>query len=433
MNTFSIKLSNNVYVNHVGLTFTAKFLNSSYFFSRINLVSKIKKNSGVISDYDVIKTYIAMIVLGKPEFDNVEQYRKDSFFKKLLKLKAVPSAATLRQRFETFGQDIWSALRQLNSEVLSGQFQDQAVEIEGKSYIILDSDVTPMDNSASNKEGVAKTYKRFFGYAPMMSYAGRSGFMINNELRPGDAHSNCEGTDKYFAETVDLAKKIIAHPWLAICDSGNDDRKLVTQFLSQGIEFIIKRNFRQESKDKYIKYAKENGNEEVVRKGCSRYYCTWSREAADVSIPLTLVVTEVTMDKNGQLLLAPEYYVDAYWNSLNLEPRTVENLYHNHGTMEQYHSEFKSDLDLERLPSGKFSSNYTVMLAGMMAFNLLRITGNALLGTKQVPGRRGNRLRLRTVMQNIMYMAGQYITHARQNILKIYIGNPWTPSYALIM
>jgi hypothetical protein len=433
MNTFSIELTDNVYVNHVGLAYIAKFLNSKSFKYRIDRVSKIKKNSGVNTDYDVIKTYIAMIILGKPNFDNIDQYRNDKFFKKLLKLKTVPSTATVRQRFETYDQDMWSALRQLNSELLADQFHDQAVEIEGKTYMILDSDVTPMDNSASKKEGVAKTYKGFFGYAPMMSYAGRSGLMINNELRRGDAHSNCNGTDRYFAQTVDLAKSITSHPWLAICDSGNDDRKLVSQFLSQGVEFILKRNFRQEPKDKYIKYAKENGNEEVVRKGCLRYYCTWSREAGEITVPLTLVVTEVTMDKNGQLLLAPEYYIDAYWNSLNLDPHTVEGLYHNHGTMEQYHSEFKSDLDLERLPSGKFSSNYTIMLAGMLAFNLLRITGNALLGTKQVPGRRGNRLRLRTVMQNIMYMAGQYIDHSRQNILKIFKGNPWSPAYALIM
>jgi hypothetical protein len=433
MSKFFIEISDDVYVNHVGLTFIAGFLNSKNFSKLIGSASKIKKQSGVITDYDIIKTYIALITLGKPDFDNVEQYRNDKFFKKVLNLKTVPSAATLRQRFETYGEEMWSAIRQINIEFIANFLPEQTVEINGKPYMVLESDVTPMDNSASNKEGVAKTYKRFFGFAPMMSYSRGSGFMINNELRPGDAHTNCEGTDKYFSETIAMVKDITPYPWLAICDSGNDDRKLVTQFLSQGVEFIIKRNFRQESKDKYIDYAKQNGNEEIVRKGCSRYYSNWSRQAGEVAVPLTLVMTEITMDKNGQLLLAPEYYLDAYWNSLNLDPQTVEDLYHHHGTSEQYHSEFKSDLDMERLPSGKFSSNYSVMLVGMIAFNLLRITGNALLGTKEAPGRRGSRLRLRTVIQNIMYMAGQYIEHARQNILRIYKGYRWTPAFVRII
>jgi hypothetical protein len=116
-----------------------------------------------------------------------------------------------------------------------------------------------------------------------------------------------------------------------------------------------------------------------------------------------------------------------------LDPNKVEELYHNHGTSEECHSEFKSDLDLERLPSGKFSSNYTIMLFGMIAFNLLRIAGNELLETKNVPGKRGSRLRLRTVIQNIMYMAGQYIEHARSNILKIHRGYSWAPAFVQIM
>jgi hypothetical protein len=433
MNTFSIELSNNVYVNHVGLAYIAKFLNSKTFKFRIDRVSKIKKISGVIPDYDIIKTFIALITLGKTDFGDVEQYRKDKFFKKLLNLQSVPSEGTLRQRFETYDQDMWTVIRQINAELLAAYSSDQAIEINGKPYMKLDSDVTPLDNSGSNKEGVERTYKHFDGFAPMMSYYGRSGFMVNNELRPGKAHSNCPGTVEYFAQTIELAKRISDLPWFALCDSGNDDRKLVLQFLEKGVEFIIKLNFRKEPLEKYINYAKLNGTAIVLREGCTKYFCNWSRDAGDKSIPLSLIVIEKTMEKNGQLCLEPQHHVEAFWNSLNLDPEMVLELYHNHGTMEQYHSEFKSDLDLEKLPSGKFSSNYSIMLVGMLAFNLLRITGNALLGTKQVPGKRGNRLRLRTVMLNVIYMAGQYIDHARQNILKIYNGYQWTPAFEMIM
>jgi hypothetical protein len=35
------------------------------------------------------------------------------------------------------------------------------------------------------------------------------------------------------------------------------------------------------------------------------------------------------------------------------EAEKVIELYHGHGTMEQYHRELKSDMRVERLPSGK--------------------------------------------------------------------------------
>jgi len=436
MAKFFIETSDSVFVNHAGLTFIANFLNSSSMFAKINRISHIKKGSGFISDYDVVKTFIALFALGKTDFDDVEQYRQDRFFKKALNLKKVPSSVTLRQRLETYDEQMWAVLRQINIELLTNYFSDETIEIEKKHYIILESDVTPMDNSESHKEGVAKTYKKCNGYAPMMSYAGRSGFMLNNELRPGDSHSNCEGTKEYFSQTIELAKKLSPHPLLSITDSGNDDKDLVLQIKNSPAELIIKRNLRRESHEKYIEHAKSyaeiNGTVEIKYEGCAKYYSKWSRDIDNVSIPITVIVTETTIDPKGQVYLIPQYDVEVYWNSLDLDPKLVEHLYHQHGTSEQYHSEFKSDLDLERLPSGKFSSNYTIMLFGMIAFNLLRIAGKVLLATKKAPGRRGNRLRLRTVLQNIMYMAGQFIEHARRNILRIYKGYTWTPAFVML-
>ena len=53
---------------------------------------------------------------------------------------------------------------------------------------------------------------------------------------------------------------------------------------------------------------------------------------------------------------------------------TLENskLYHGHGECEHYHSEVKSDMDMERLPSGKFETNAPVLELTVIAYNILR-------------------------------------------------------------
>jgi hypothetical protein len=54
----------------------------------------------------------------------------------------------------------------------------------------------------------------------------------------------------------------------------------------------------------------------------------------------------------------------------------LNELYKQHATGEQFHSEFKTDLDLVRLPSGKFETNKLVFnLAGLL-YNVRKFLGN---------------------------------------------------------
>lgn len=59
-------------------------------------------------------------------------------------------------------------------------------------------------------------------------------------------------------------------------------------------------------------------------------------------------MTERTMDAHGQMLLAPQITLEGWWTDLDLACEEVIGLYREHATSEQFHSEFKDDLDLER-------------------------------------------------------------------------------------
>ncbi|MEF3168959.1 MAG: hypothetical protein K6360_06450 [Deltaproteobacteria bacterium] len=89
-------------------------------------------------------------------------------------------------------------------------------------------------------------------------------------------------------------------------------------------------------------------------------------------------VTRRTIDKTGQGLLHPEVEVEGWWTELDLDDEKVIQLYEGHALCEQFHSELfgsaesfaslrtatawrpapfglvKTNLEVERLPSGKF-------------------------------------------------------------------------------
>jgi hypothetical protein len=100
-------------------------------------------------------------------------------------------------------------------------------------------------------------------------------------------------------------------------------------------------------------------------------------------------------------------------------------LYCDHATHEQFHSEFKTDMDLERLPSGKFDTNYLVCQFAAVAMNLLRLIGQNTLNEPDAPVRhKARRRRIKTVMQELMFKAARMIHHAGRWVLGLGESDP---------
>ena len=70
-----------------------------------------------------------------------------------------------------------------------------------------------------------------------------------------------------------------------------------------------------------------------------------------------------------------EVEVDTYWNSLADDPIQTLLPYHDSGISEQFHSEIKNDMALERLPSEHFSTNSYIITLSLLAYNLLLLCG----------------------------------------------------------
>ncbi len=200
------------------------------------------------------------------------------------------------------------------------------------------------------------------------------------------------------------------------------------------MHYVVKRNLRRESRADWLSYAKEHAQHvRQSRDGGEVYYASLVRTLetgnGNINVRMVVVGHERLHDEHGQMLLEPEIRVEAYWTSLDAEELEVESVYHQRGTSEQYHAELKSDLGVERLPSGKFHANMLHLLLSMLAFNMLRHVGTQLLVSKKVPGKRGRRLRLRTVLQSVMYLAGQIALHSGQMFLRVCEHNAWTPAF----
>lgn len=134
-----------------------------------------------------------------------------------------------------------------------------------------------------------------------------------------------------------------------------------------------------------------------------------------------LPLIERSIDKRGQVLIVPELTLEGWTTSLPQDrfgTGEIIALYADHGTHEQFHSESKTDLDLTRLPSGKFDTNYLVCQLAALAMNVLRLIGQRGLHGPDAPVRHSaKRRRLKTVMQELIYRAARMSATGRRLVL----------------
>ncbi len=442
MKTIQIEFSDERLITPSGLVFVGQILGKSDFVKKINRAPiSTEYLQKQIKNGDILLSYIGMLCQGKPQYEAVREMMDDpDYYKYTLGIAyGIPSAETMRQRFDMIGDSLRGDILQANIDMLREMDIEPSALDNG--YVPVDIDVTPFDNSKSSKEGVSRTYKGFGGYAPIMAYIGTEGYLVNLELRPGKQHCQKETPD-FLRETIELCRQLTNKPLLIRMDSGNDASENIGIFMEESykynnVSFIIKRNPRKESKQEWLDSIKGCcTNVQNPRDGKTVYVGQTFRDVTyplpdnskkTVGIRTVYEITERTIDKHGQILLIPDIELNTFWTNLPLPDESVIGLYHSHGESEQYHSEIKTDMDVERLPSGKFESNQLVLELAMVAYNILRIIGQESLKKRDEMGRKKKvrRRRIRTVISNLMQFAGHLTGHAGRAVLAIGKSNRW--------
>lgn len=426
--------------SHSGLALIGALLARTELAARANRAELTGCGDARISHGDVLSAMIGLLCLGKPDFEAVETVRDEPFFQASLGLAHCPSSATLRQRLDMADGEFDRMIPEESARLIRNVSSALSTVTTGTGpRVPLDIDVSPFDNSNTRKEGVSRTYKGTDGYAPIFGYLGaREGYLVHAELREGSHHCQ-KGTPAFLDECLTYSRMITDQPVLVRMDSGNDCRENIRICAKHHVDWLIKRNLRKEKPEMWLEWAQQHGEPEQPRDGKRVWRGSTERAMEDMGPPVRLVyeVIERTIVK-GQRLLIPSIEVNTWWCSLPDPEPDVIRLYHDHGTSEQFHSELKSDMGLERLPSGNFLTNALVLLLGMFAYNLLRLCGQESLldddGTTEFrPSwrrRQAGRRRIRTVIQDLMYVACRVIRSGRRVFLSFGRFCPWFDVWA---
>lgn len=222
-------------------------------------------------------------------------------------------------------------------------------------------------------------------------------------------------------------------------DSGNDSADNIGIFLESGCSFIIKRNLRRESKEEWLQEVKDKCLDITSPREGKKVYVgsTWRDifytgsdvEKHPFTVRTVYEITERSIDKHGQYLFLADVEVNMWDVNVEFSDHDIIALYHAHGESEQFHSEIKTDMDLERFPSGKFDTNELVLELGMCAYNILRMIGDESIGPGHPMRHPVKRRRIGTVIKNLIMMACHVTKHARKSKIGLGGSNVWRETF----
>jgi len=87
----------------------------SAVFKRIDGALGVR--SGV-STSDILRSYIGLLVQGKSDFEAIENFRGDKFYKAALGIELLPSSPTLRQRMDARAAELFDYVPELIEALL---------------------------------------------------------------------------------------------------------------------------------------------------------------------------------------------------------------------------------------------------------------------------------------------------------------------------
>jgi len=380
-----------------------------------------------ISNFEILAAYCCLLAQGKSDYEQVRIFKGDKNYLKLTGLKSVPSAETLRQRLDAIGRDssfvedikkcVFTFLNAVDGEPGSERVGDE-------EYVRLDIDTVPYDNSETKKEGIGKINgSSRAGYNPIFAHLGVNGWMINAALRPGNYHSHNPENVDFIRESVGYAIELAgSREVMVVLDAGFDSQEMLELLEESSVKCVVKHNVRRTNPIEWAKIAKEHGRL-IKKEGYTEKYRGSFLHSSGRRLVFEVVLQYA--DRRGQLFIVPKVTIFSVWTNIEAPEEEILKAYKRRGTSEQYHSEVKTEIGIERFPSGKFLTNHLILILAMLVYNVLRFIGNDLANRRLFGLRKATRRRLRTVIQGLMYMAGRIVAHSRQVVLKLKAHKDW--------
>jgi hypothetical protein len=296
-------------------------------------------------------------------------------------------------------------------------------------FYVIDLDGTLVDSDSDNKQGAAATYKKGFGFYPLMAYLDATGEALAAKLRPGNAGS---GTAADHVEVLDASLAQLPvnpndHQIMVRADSAGCSHEFLDACRARGVRFCVGHPLTER-----MALA-------VVSVPCRRWLPAITADGSDVREGAEVAEITELIDLSGwpagtraiarredphpgaQLSFTDvdgHRYQVFFTDLPDADICYLEAIYRGRGRCECAIRDSK-DTGLANLPSADFAINQAWLTVVLIAVDLLAQTRRLCLDGELA---RAEPKRLRYCL---LHAAGIFVHSARRTTLRIAEGWPW--------
>jgi hypothetical protein len=357
----------------------------------------------------------------------------------------VPSDSTLYRTFRHIDPatlaGVWEAMAGVRAQVWR---RSSVTNTAGP--VVLDIDATLVEVHSENKQGTAPTYKRGFGFHPMLCFADATGEALAARLRPGNATANTIADhlgvlDDAIAQLpAEIAAGhrpgdpagAVGRPVVVRTDSAGCTNGFITGCRDRNIGFAvvarstrditaaISRTYTETNPTRWAPARRQNGE---PRQGAQVAELTDLADTTTMPEGTRLIVRREPLHPGAPRSLFPstEFRYWGHWTDQTGDPVTLDATMRAHAHVENHIRRLK-DSGLCRFPFTDLDANRawlaTVCFAGDLVrwFQLICLTGNLA------------RAEPKTLRWQLWHAPARVVRHARRDIVRILDGWPDAPA-----
>jgi hypothetical protein len=358
---------------------------------------------------------------------------------------SVPSDSTLYRTFRQISPVILGGLWEAMATVRAGVWRRSSVT-NNDGPVVLDIDATLVEIHSENKAGTAPTYKRGFGFHPMLCFADATGEALSARLRPGNAGANTvvdhlgvlDDAVAQLPETVACGHRpgddveLVTRPVVVRTDSAGCTHGFMTGCRQRNIGFAvvarstnqitaaISRTYTEDNPTRWAPALRQNGER---RDGAQIAELTDLVDTSGLPEGTRLIMRREPLHPGAQHSLFPSvnYRYWGHWTDQNGDPVTLDTTMRAHAHVEDHIRRLK-DSGLCRFPFRDLDANRawlaTVCHADALVrwFQLLCLAGHLA------------RAEPKTLRWRLWHAPARLIRHARTDIVRILDSWPDAPA-----
>ena len=350
------------------------------FFAAIELKKTLRRcfigfNLGKIFNRETLFMQLILhLLLGYRELKDCRYYQDDPLVKRVLGLRRIPDAATLSRFLKEATDRSVTCLRHLLREMALNRLRHL---MPARLTLDFDGSVQSTTRRAQGTAvGFNKRKKGARSYYPLFCTIAQTMQVLDVLHRPGNVHDS-NGAKSFILDCIEAIRRLLPGCQLEVrMDSAFFSDDIISLLQAQGVEFTLSVPFERFTELKGM--IEQRRRWRCLDAETSYFESSWKPQRWDDRFRFVFIRTRSKKQQKGPIqldLFVPYEYGFTFKvivTNKTLRPKRITAYHEGRGAQEGIFGELKSHCHQDYIPVRSLHGNQTYLLAGLIAYNLVR-------------------------------------------------------------